>query len=232
MTDLVKFPRTPHLTWLGQGAPRGDKLLSAPEAREWLARPCLVEEKVDGAGIGFSLGPDGRLRVQNRGNFVLRATAHPQFKPLWSWLSLHESALADALAPGLILYGEWLYARHTVAYDALPNSFLAFDVWDVSAGQFWSVARRNALCASAGIVTVPLLASGVLGLTDLESLMRSSRFSSGPAEGVYLRWEEHDVLVMRAKLVRRGWVQPDEEHWSKRPIEPNLVPSLREARHG
>ena len=37
-----------------------------------------------------------------------------------------------------ILYGEWLCARHTVAYDKLPDWFVAFDIFDVPAGRFLS----------------------------------------------------------------------------------------------
>ena len=35
-----------------------------------------------------------------------------------------------------VLYGEWLYARHTVVYDKLPDWFLAFDVFDSRKGKF------------------------------------------------------------------------------------------------
>ena len=42
---LVKFPRTPHLVWLGGSSPRGDELMAAAEAGEWLCRPMSVEER-------------------------------------------------------------------------------------------------------------------------------------------------------------------------------------------
>jgi len=79
---FVKFPRTPHLVWLGGSSPRGDKLMAAAEAGEWLRRPMSVEEKVDGANLGLSRGADGRLRAQSRGHY-LDPRAAGQWKPLW-----------------------------------------------------------------------------------------------------------------------------------------------------
>jgi hypothetical protein len=62
---FVKFPRTTHLVWLGEGSPRGDKLMSAAEAGKWLRRPMSVEKNVGGANLGLSLG-DHRQRAQSR----------------------------------------------------------------------------------------------------------------------------------------------------------------------
>ena len=56
---FVKFPRTPHLVWLGGARPRGDKLMNPAEAKLLLRRGASVEEKVDGANLGLSIGPDG-----------------------------------------------------------------------------------------------------------------------------------------------------------------------------
>lgn len=68
MAGFFRFPHTPHIAWLGEGMPRGDKLLSAAEVDELLSCQGVVEEKLDGANLGFSLAPDGGLRAQNRGH--------------------------------------------------------------------------------------------------------------------------------------------------------------------
>lgn len=217
---FVKFPRTPHLAWLGTTPPRGDKLLSVDEAATLLDRPVIVEEKVDGACLGLSVAPDGRLRAQNRGGY-LTAASHAQFTPLWPWLVRHEAGLRDALGRGLILFGEWCYARHAVAYDLLPDWFLAFDVFDRATDRFWSRARREALTGRLGLASVPMLAAGRFDRAGLERLLGSSRVGRTPMEGVYLRWEEGPWLVARAKLVRASWLAHDEEHWSRRPVVPN-----------
>ena len=221
-SDFVKFPRTPHLFWLSREAPRGDKLLSADKADELMRRPASVEEKLDGACLGISVGEDGILRAQNRGSYLAQG-GHPQFRRLWPWLSAHQVALEEALGQGLLLFGEWCFARHTAAYDALPDWFLAFDVYDRQTGRFWSRERRDELARKAGIATVPLLATGSFDRAGIEPLLGKSMFGSEPMEGAYLRWDDGDWLVARAKVVRRGWVQPDEEHWARRAISPNQL---------
>ena len=89
---LVKFPRTPHLVWLGDSRPRGDKLMGAAEAQDLLRLPVAAEEKVDGANLGLSLGPDGRIRAQSRGHY-LDARTEGQWKPLWRWLAGRQERL-------------------------------------------------------------------------------------------------------------------------------------------
>jgi hypothetical protein len=66
-------------------------------------------------------------------------------------LATHESRLTETLGD-LVLFGEWCASFHTVRYDALPDWFLAFDVYDRGRAGFWSADRRGALCASLGAV--------------------------------------------------------------------------------
>ena len=228
--SFVKFPRTPHLFWLGRTLPRTDKVLPSVEAKELLRRPVALEEKVDGACVGISLAPTGDLRMQNRGAY-LTPDAHPQFRPLWPWLAAHEKALRDMLTPEWILFGEWCYAQHSVYYDALPDWFLAFDVYDRQADRFWSRERRNELAQRAGIATVPFIGAGKFDRPALEKQLGQSKLGTEPMEGLYLRWDEGPWLVARAKLVRSSWVEFDEEHWSKRPLTPNRCISDVDSAH-
>ena len=78
MTNVFhKFPHTPHMLWLGTGSPRDDKVLNPAEVTEFLSGEVIVEEKVDGANLGLSLGPDGRVRAQSRGNYLASAAVMP-----------------------------------------------------------------------------------------------------------------------------------------------------------
>lgn len=221
MTDFFRFPHTPHLAWLGEGQPRGDKVLAPHDVRELLARTVVVEEKVDGANLGFSVDEQGVLRAQNRGAYLELDSPKAQFKPLKRWLQPRAEALAAALFPDLILFGEWCYAVHSVRYTRLPDWFLAFDVFDRASGEFWSAGRRNALTAELGLAVVPQLGSGHFDLPQLTALLGNSRLSDGPAEGLYVRQDAGDQSVARAKLVRREFVQAIDEHWSKKALVPN-----------
>ncbi len=188
-----------------------------------LAGEVTVEEKVDGANLGFSVDEAGTLRGQNRGSCVDLEAPAGQWKPLEAWLSPHRRALAEALADGLILFGEWCFAVHSVRYDRLPDWFLAFDVYDRARGEFWSVERRDALAQRLGLVIVPTLGRGRFELGALQRLLARSALTDGPPEGLYVRQEQHGRLERRAKPVRAEFVQAIEEHWSKRPIEANRL---------
>ncbi|MCE7939263.1 DNA ligase [bacterium] len=224
MTTFFRFPRTPHLAWLGVGSPRDDKLLSPSEARALLEHVVVVEEKVDGANVGLSLDEDGEVQAQNRGAYLTRESAHPQFRSFFRWLEPHRRSLADVLGPDLMVFGEWCYAVHSVRYSRLPDWFLAFDVYDRRERAFWSVPRRDALIARLGFASVPVLGRGRFDLQGLTRLLAPTRLGDGLAEGLYVRADAGDRLAARAKLVHPSFVQAmDEIHWSHRPIEPNRL---------
>lgn len=224
MSDCFhKFPHTPHLLWLGEGTPREDKILSQAEATSFLGGEVGVEEKVDGANLGISVGPDGRIRAQSRGNYLNPAHCHAQWKPLWPWVKQREAALFNALGGGLILFGEWCHARHTVAYDRLPDWFLAFDVFEATSKRFWSTARRDGLARALDIQTVPEIFRSTLTLQQVPGLLGQSKVGNVPAEGLYLRREDANHLLQRAKVVAPAFQQQIEEHWTRRPLVRNRL---------
>lgn len=230
MSDFHRFPHTPHLAWLGKGEPRGDKVLSKAETLALLSAPVRVEEKIDGANLGLSVGPDGRLRAQNRGQYLELPYRH-QFTRLAAWLAAYERVLASALGQELILFGEWCAARHSVGYEQLPDWFVAFDVYDRESGRYWSVARRDEFCARLGLAVAPTLSEGRLSLPALRELVNShrSRFGDSLIEGVVIRRDEGDWLDSRAKLVAPGFTQAINEHWRHRVIVWNRLATAGEA---
>lgn len=222
MSDFFRFPRTPHLAWLGNSEPRDDKLLSPVEAAALLGRAVVVEEKLDGANLGISLGADGRLHAQNRGQY-LREPYSGQFTRLDAWRAAHEGALARALGEHLIAFGEWCAARHSLDYGALPDWLLLFDIYDRRERRFWSTSRRNAWAHALGLAVVPMLFRGRIDLSGLRTLLESapSRFRSGPMEGVVVRVEDESWLFERAKLVRADFTQQIDTHWRRRALQWN-----------
>lgn len=221
---FFRFPHTPHLAWLGAGTPRDDKVLAADEAAALLAGEVVVEEKLDGANLGISLAENCTPRFQNRGQYL-----HPpyagQFQRLGGWIAAHEEALRSDLLLGLIVFGEWCAARHSVAYDQLPDWLIVFDVYDRSEQKFFNTARRDALAQRLGLTVVRTVSSGRMTLADLTRRLRAepSRYRAGPIEGFVIRRETSDWLLDRAKLVHPEFVQGIDEHWRRRRIEWNRL---------
>lgn len=231
MGHFFRFPHTPHLAWLGKVEPRDDKVLSSAEAADLMSAEVVLEEKVDGANLGFSLSEEGDLRAQNRGQYL--AEPHGgQFARLPQWLVLHGSGIGDALLEhadrGLMLFGEWCAARHSLDYTRLPDWFLLFDVLETTTGRFWSSTRRDALAARLGLATTPRLSSGRFKLAELTAKVESwpSRFRDGPLEGIVVRREPAEWCESRAKLVRADFTQAIGEHWRNRRLEWNRLASL------
>lgn len=224
MSEFFRFPQTPHIAWLGEGAPRDDKLLTDDEIDALLEDPVVAEEKLDGANVGFSLAPDGSLRAQNRGQYLMEPHVG-QFSRLPAWVAQHGDELSAVLQPQLIVFGEWCAARHTLDYASLPDWFMVFDVYDRSAGRFWSTQRRNELAAAAGLMTVPHLFTAKVTLEEVKEYVATarSRFRPGPLEGLVLRREDADWCLARAKLVRHDFTQAIETHWRRRAIEWNRL---------
>jgi len=214
MTDFFRFPHTPHLAWLGMAEPRDDKVMSPAEVRTLLSADIVVEEKFDGANLGLSIGVDGCVRAQNRGQY-LQPLFGGQFSRLGSWLSVHEAALFDALDTHLIAFGEWCAAKHSLDYTALPDWWLVFDIYDRREGRFWSTRRRDEWARNLGLNAVPELSRGRTDLPGLKGLLNQhrSRYRDGPMEGVVIRSEDDRWLRQRAKLVRAEFTQQIESHW-------------------
>ncbi|OYU42866.1 MAG: DNA ligase [Burkholderiales bacterium PBB4] len=204
--------------------------MAKADVAKFLASAVAVEEKVDGANLGLSLSPEGELRLQNRGQY-LQPPYVGQFARLAAWLSSHAETIRNELIAnanaGLMLFGEWCTAKHSLAYDRLPDWFLLFDVYETAGKMFWSSPRRDSLAQRLGLATVPRLAVGRYKLSQLKAMLNDepSRLSSGALEGVVMRCESPTECLQRAKLVRADFAQGIDDHWRNRPIEWNRLAS-------
>lgn len=224
MTDFFRFPHTPHIAWLGAGVPRDDKVLSALEAAELLTGEVVLEEKLDGANLGFSVSAQGELRAQNRGQY-LEPPFHGQFARLGPWLLAHQDRLFDALGTNLIAFGEWCAARHSLDYATLPDWWLLFDIYDRVQGRFWSTTRRDAWASALGVAVVPRLHCAQVSMAQLRDWVSTSpsHFRPGHLEGIVIRRENAEWLQARAKLVRPDFTQQIDSHWRSRTLEWNAL---------
>lgn len=220
--DFFKFPSTPHLATLDNVEIRGDKVLSETERDAFLGQVLVVEEKIDGANLGISFDSEGCIRAQARGAY-LHLPGDGQWKKLGEWLAIRTDILFEHLTDRYILFGEWCCARHSLPYDQLPDWLLAFDIFDKSADRFMSTRRRDVFCSTMGIAQVPEIAHGRFDFSELTNLLSKSQLTDQPAEGLYLRIEDSEWLIQRAKLVRPAFIQSIEEHWTRGVIQPNRL---------
>lgn len=232
--DFVKYPRTPHL--FGSAGTDDDKRLGAAASQRFLVDPSLiVEEKLDGTNVGLHFSAAGELVLQCRGHFITEGM-HPQYDLFKQWATVKRPVLEDRLADRFLLFGEWLYARHSVHYRQLPHYFFEFDIYDKEQGVFLSLERRVERLEGLGVPTVPVIHRGVLVRESLSSLIGPSRFDSqfeNPAtgrtdalmEGLYFRTEADGVVTGRAKFVRPEFVEKLKQslHWQQQALVPNIL---------
>ena len=249
--SIVKYPRTPHLE--GSKLQPGDEDLSQIPFSVIAGRHLVIEEKIDGANSAVSFSPEGELHLQSRGHFLTGGYRERHFNLFKQWGAVQQDALYSVLGTRYILYGEWLYAKHTIYYDALPHYFMEFDILDKETGRFLDtpsrreMTRRLPVCSAAVLaqgefqkvedITKHLGDSNYMTSNHLENLRAAAEKEGQDAdrilretdrtrtmEGLYLKVEEQDEVVLRLKFVRPTFTQTVEvsqTHWLERPIIPN-----------
>jgi len=232
--DFVKYPRTPHL--FGSTGTTDDRFLSERESLEFLAHDALiVEEKLDGTNVGVHFSADNSLVLQCRGHLIT-AGMHPQYDLFKQWATAKQHTFAALLERKYILFGEWMYARHTIHYQRLPHYFFAFDIYDKEEDAFLDHERRLRILRGTAIQSVPMLHTGPTDRDHLEKLLTNSRFGGqfenpitnrldSLAEGLYLRIVERGVVIQRAKFVRPEFVEGVQQNvrWRHQTMVPNLL---------
>jgi hypothetical protein len=193
---MNKYPRTRHIE--GSRLQPGDEDLESAPFSELAGRHLVVEEKMDGANAAVRFDSEGALLLQSRGHYLQGGAREKHFNLFKRWASAHAPALLARLGDRYVLYGEWLYAKHTIFYDALPHYFLEFDVLDTTDGTFLSTPRRRELLDGAPVVSVPVVGEGpVRNHAALLSFIGRARYKSP-------RWKAR----MRAAAEERD-VDPD-----------------------
>ena len=218
MVDFFKFPSIPHLK-SSSSVTRQDKILSPSERIEFLRNKLVIEEKLDGANIGISIGDEGTIRVQNRGS-ILSLPYRGQFSRLNSWLEIQRPQLETALKSNVILFGEWCAAQHSIHYGSLPDFFILFDVYDLKNQAFWSVFRRDSLAKNHDFKIPKRFDLKSQDIHELSEFLNdtTSKFSDAHIEGIILRQDDRLWNIRRAKLVRADFTQSIDDHWSKKTI--------------
>lgn len=231
--NIYKYPRTRHIegSRLQVGDMADDKPLS-----ELVGLPLIVEEKLDGANSAISFDQEGTLFLQSRGHYLMGGWRERHFALLKTWAAAHAQLFFAVLGSRFVMYGEWMYAKHTVFYDQLPHYFMEFDVLDRETNHFLSTDARRALLGGLPIMPVPIVYEGeVTSVKQIEGLVCPTPFKSEKwidalqraavqsksrpdmvvkqteksdlAEGLYFKEETKDKVVDRFKFVRSDFHQ-------------------------
>lgn len=192
---MIKLPRTQHIegSRLAVGGSDPDAVKFATLKSQFL----VIEEKLDGTGVTLFFDNNLDLQIWHRGS----KASGKEFDHLHTWANAHYDALFDLLSQRFVLFGEWMYAKHSIYYDKLPldpetgspQYFLESDIFDTR-GHIWlsTVARHAMLTAYPFIKSVPVLKEcKPQSLQELTSLIGKSTYQTD-------EWEE--MLLLMARL--------------------------------
>lgn len=220
----IKYPSTPYLPFSpGWRQPYGEKDDEAymDDVSGFLGAPLVITVKMDGSNVQMT-----RDHLAARNGTDARHGSFDYLK------ALHAQRYAQAIPEGVEVFGEWLYAKHSIRYEgatALAGYLQVFGVYHMDTRMWGSWEEVEATAAALGVPTVPVVKRATYAKDwefTADVLREARRAIEAGHEGVVVRiaypfhygqFEDHI-----AKYVREGHVQTD-EHWSQQATVRNAL---------
>jgi hypothetical protein len=204
---MKKYGRTFHLP-ISPGATSDDKIMSSLD--RLVVEDLVITEKMDGENTTIHTGGSHARSPDSR------------YHPSRDLLKAFAAGISPYLTEGERIVGENLYARHSVAYDALPSYFLGFawivgdevQSWDLTLARFEELGIQPVSTLYRGPYSPGLFSE----LAQTLDLTRQEGFVARIAGS----FAESDMPTRMGKYVREGHVQ-SETHWMKAELIPNRL---------
>lgn len=209
MIERYKYPRTPHLPF-SEGNTDDDKRLDSDE-HFYEMEDVIVTIKMDGENT--TVYPDGKCHARS---------IDSKHEDYHSWLLRDIQHWCYNLKPNQRVCGEYLYAKHSIAYNDLESYFYAFSIWEDD--YCFSFNRVLDLYDDLGVCHVPVVYAGRYDTNKIKQLAKE--VIADGHEGIVVRnyngFRYQDFSNNIAKYVRPNHVQTD-KHWTQREIESNKL---------
>jgi len=226
--EVPKMPSMKHLPWSQEEA-RQQKWLGREETKEMFfeensMNQIVITEKMDGANACLT-----------KDKVYARSHSGEPHREEWDYLKKrHREELMHKIPEDFAIFGEYLYAKHSIKYEDLPSYFLVFGVYYKPRDEWMAWYNVKAIAKEIGLPTVPEIE--VLRLTDLEEFLEigdefkryeyiEDRMPEGESkygdtrEGYVIRnadrFKVDELTENMAKCVREDHVQTEELHWRK-----------------
>lgn len=229
---IRKYDRTPHIR--GSRKSGDDFELTDLPFEELCGKYVVYEYKIDGSNAAVSF-ENNRLILQSRGHELRGGPREKEFDQFKVWANSLRNDLFDVLGNRYIMYGENIFAKHTVFYDKLPHYFLEFDIYDKENNIFLSTLSRKKLLEGLDYVSAPIAYEGMATTIDhLKSFIGFSVYKTSKwkdnliiaaekakidvdlamkqtdmsdlEEGIYIKVETEKETIGRYKFVRQSFV--------------------------
>lgn len=180
---------------------------------------CFIQEKIDGANMGISWLNDGPV-IRNRENVLrkgysrIKTPAKRQFTTAWNWIHEHEEDIKiveEIWQSPITIFGDWMFAQHSLEYDKLPDWFIAYDIWSVEDNKFLSPDIVDKLLSQTKIEYIKPIQLNLETIEDIIQLSeRNSDFRSGICEGIVIKTNKKEFLDKTWKVVNKHFTRRED----------------------
>lgn len=94
-------------------------------------------------------------------------------------------ALKELLGERYIMYGEWLYAKHTVYYDNLPHYWMEFDIFDTEKQIYLDTQTRHEMlkdypfiCSVKVLDEKPKVKDDLFGMAQISEFITENKYEN------------------------------------------------------
>lgn len=178
-----------------------------------LGVPVAITEKLDGGNICLC-----------RDAVYARSHSGPVNHPAFDWLKRKHAEVRLRIPDAVSVFGEYLYAVHTIEYEMLPSYLMIIAIRDDHTDRWFSWEETQRWASDLGFPTVPVLD---IRRFDSASELQSVTTQLAAAGGLF--GEREGLVVRRAEAFSTAdfpryvgkWVRVDHvqgEHWMLGPI--------------
>lgn len=203
-----EYPRIPHLDKKISNMTHDDIQL---DGKIQFPITGWVQEKLDGANMGLSWtsGPVIRNRnnILKKGYIKKETPAKLQFRSSWNWLHAHNKdiqKLSKSLMTPVTVYGEWLYAKHSIYYDRLPDLFIAYDIYIPEDDEWLSPDKFESEMSQTDI---RFIKPTKMTFNDISDVVRvselPSEYRNGIREGIVIKLSDGRKVTQSFKIVNK-----------------------------
>lgn len=234
--ERIKYPSTRHLPWSHE---RDDDDTAHDTVEFLTGYPLICTIKMDGGNCMLVKDGENPIRARN-GRHADKE--HFDMAKRWYW----ENDLYSKIPEHLQLFGEWLYAKHSIHYGcdcdeacesvgpALRDYFQLFGVYDTRFDLWLGWHETISIANKLDLTLAPYATDGYEELQFDESYEAwdvlydmSREVVDDGHEGIVVRsthpFQYGQIDQRLGKYVRPGHVKEDEKHWSKRPLVQNRL---------
>lgn len=225
-----EYPRIPHLDENISKMTHDDILLGTN-----IVYPIegYIQEKVDGSNMRASWFNDGpvlgnRSHILKKGYSKIRTPAKEQFKSAWNWVHEHKNDIQyikDELMSDVTIYGEWMNFSHSIFYDKLPDTFLAYDIWVYEDKRFVSPEIFEKIMNETNIKFIKPIKVRFNSIDEIiEASERLSLYRDGISEGIVFKSVDGRFVGDTWKVVNKYFNRREDFNTSD-PVK-NLIGSI------